>query len=86
MLAASVAGAKVHVITFGKWTSAQWLPDWSTEGEKPLSMKVRAPIVDGRIEQYCGGSQHEVTERLFVVRCAFRVNDSLADEVTARWP
>jgi hypothetical protein len=52
MLAASVAGAKFHVITFGKWTSAQWLPDWSTEGEKPLSMKVRAPIVDGRIEQY----------------------------------
>jgi hypothetical protein len=63
MLAASAAGAgaKVHVITFGKWTSAQWLPAVSTEGEKPLTVKVRALIVDGRIKEYVVGSQHEVT-------------------------
>jgi hypothetical protein len=87
MLTASAAGAgaKVHVITFGKWTSAQWLPTASTEGEKPLTMKVRALIVDGRIKEYVAGSPHEVTERLFVVRRAFRVNDSLADEVAPRW-
>jgi len=87
MLAAGAAGAgaKVHVITFGKWTSAQWLPAASTEGEKPLTMKVRALIVDGRIKEYTVGSPHEVTERLFVVRRAFRVNDSLADEATPRW-
>jgi hypothetical protein len=87
MLAASAAGAgaKAHVITFGKWTSAEWLPAASTEGEKPLTMKVRALIVDGRIKEYVVGSAHEVTERLFVVRRAFRVNDSLADEAIPRW-
>jgi len=87
MLAASAAGAgaKVHVITFGKWTSAQWLRAGSTEGEKPLTMKV-AGADRGRAHQGRGGfAAREVTERLFVVRRAFRVNDSLADEATARW-
>src|SRR5208283_3622401 len=82
---AAAAGVKVHVITFGKWTSAQWLPATSTEADKPLAMKVRALIVDGRIKEYVLGLPHEVTERLFVVRRAFRVNDSLADESVPRW-
>jgi len=82
---AAGAAAKVHVITFGKWTSAQWLPATSTEADKPQSIKVRALIVDGRIKEYVLGSPHEVTERLFVVRRAFRVNDSLPDESTPRW-
>ena len=82
---AAGAGAKVHVITFGKWTSAQWLPATSTEADRPLAIKVRALIVDGRVKEYVFGPPHEVTERLFVVRRAFRVNDSLADEATPRW-
>ena len=87
MLAASAAGAgaKVHVITFGKWTSAQWLPATSAEGDKPLNIKVRALIVDGRIKEFMLGPPHEVTERLFVVRRAFRVNDGLGDESVPRW-
>jgi len=87
MLAAGAAGAgaKVHVITFGKWTPAQWLPAGSTEADKPQFIKVRALMVDGRIKEYVLGAPHEVTERLFVVRRAFRVNDSLADEATPRW-
>jgi hypothetical protein len=61
MLAASAAGAgaKVHVFTFGEWTSAQWLPAGSTEGEKPLTMKVRALIVDGRSEDVVGSQQEK---------------------------
>ena len=82
---AAGAGAKVHVITFGKWTSAQWLPATSTEGDKPQNIKVRALIVDGRTKEYVIGPPHEVTERLFVVRRAFRVNDSLVDESAPRW-
>ena len=41
--------------------------------------------MDGRIKEYVVGSPHEVTERLFVVQRAFRVNDSLADEATPWW-
>ena len=81
----TAAGAKVHVITFGKWTSVQWLPATSIENGKPQTIKVRSLIVDGRIKEYVLGSPHEVTERLFVVRRAFRVNDSLPDESAPRW-
>jgi hypothetical protein len=75
---------RVHVITFGKWTSVQWIP--GGEEKKPLTLKVRAVIVDGRVKEYVAGSPHEVTERLFVVRRVFRVNDSLPDEVgPSKW-
>jgi hypothetical protein len=82
---AAVAGAttKVHVISFGKWMIVQWLP--GAEDGKPLTLKVRPLVVDGRVKEYVLGTPHEVTDRLFVVRRAFRVNDSLPEEPTPRW-
>lgn len=79
------ATPKVHVIIFGKWTTAQWMPGSGAENEKPMTLKVRPLIVDGRIKEYVLGSPHEITDRLFVVRRAFRVNDSLPEESTAHW-
>jgi len=78
------AATKVHVITFGKWMSVEWLPA-STGQDKPLTLKVRALVVDGRVKEYVIGVPHEVTDRLFVVRRAFRVNDSLPEEPSPRW-
>jgi hypothetical protein len=78
------AVAKVHVIVFGKSTSVQWFAGFGAEG-KPETIKVRALIVDGRVKEYVTGSAHEVTERLFVVRRAFRVNDSLPEDSAPRW-
>lgn len=78
---ANGAGSKVHVITFGKWISAAWYSD----SDKPVTLKIRPLIVDGRVKEYVLGSAHEVTDRLFAVRRAFRVNDSLPDESAARW-
>lgn len=85
MLLSSAASAatKVHVIAFGKWTSAQWFPT-GTE-EKPLILKIRALLVDGLVKEYVAGPSHEVTDRLFVVRRAFRVNDNLPDDPAPRW-
>lgn len=48
-------------------------------------MKVRALVIDGRVKEYALGMPHEVTERLFVVRRAFRVNDSLPEDSGPRW-
>ena len=81
---AAGAAAKVHVITFGKSTPVQWFagPD---AGDKPVTIKIHALIVDGRVKEYAVGPQHEVTERLFVVRRAFRVNDSLPEDPSPRW-
>jgi len=79
-----MAAPKVHVISFGKWISAQWNPGFEAT-EKPLTLKVRALVVDGRVKEYVTGSPHEVTDRLFVVRRAFRVNDSLPEDSATRW-
>ena len=76
------AAPKPHVISFGKWTSARW-PD--ATGQKLLDLKVRALFVDSRLKEYTTGSPHELTDRLFVVRRVFRVNDALPQESAARW-
>jgi hypothetical protein len=86
MLLTTAAGGatKVHVITFGKWTSAQWFSG-SAADDKPVIIKIRALVVDGRIKEYVLGAPHEVTDRLFVVRRVFRVNDSLPEDSGPRW-
>jgi len=90
LLLATGAGAatKVHVIAFGKSTSVQWFPGsgaGSGGEDKPLTIKIRALVVDGRVKEYVLGAAHEVTDRLFVVRRVFRVNDSLPEDSGPRW-
>jgi hypothetical protein len=82
---AGAAAPKNHVITFGKWSNAAWLAGTGTDAGKPQTIKVRTLIVDGRIKEYVLGLPHDVTDRSFVVRRAFRVNDSLPDEPAVRW-
>lgn len=53
--------------------------------DKPLTLKIRALVVDGQVKEYMVGPQHEVTERLFVIRRAFRVNDSLPEDASSHW-
>lgn len=77
-----VAVTKPHAITFGRWISAKWP---NATGEKMLELRVRPLLVDTRIKEYTTGSPHEVTDRLFVVRRAFRMNDALPSESPAHW-
>ena len=79
------AATKVHIITFGKWTAVQWFPGAGVEAEKPLALKIRPLFVDGVVKEYVLGPSHEVTDRLFVVRRMFRVNDSLPADSGPRW-
>ena len=77
---------KPHVITFGKWVAAKW-PD--ATGQRLFDIKVRPLFVDTRLKEYTTGTPHELTDRLFAVRRAFRVNDALPAESGAtgspRW-
>ena len=73
---------KPHVLTFGKW-STQWFPDSSAADDKPIALKVRSLLVDARVKEFTLGQPHDVTDRLFVIRRAYRVNDSLPQESTA---
>jgi hypothetical protein len=83
---ALLAVSKPHVIAFGKWTVVQWLPN-SNPDSKPVPLKVRPLLIDARIKEFTLGPAHDVTERLFVVRRAFRLNDSLPveSESAPRW-
>jgi len=81
---AAAATGKIHVIIFGKWTTVPWSAGSGVD-DKPLTIKIRALIVDGRVKEYALGAPHEVTDRLFVVRRVFRVNDSLPDDPAPRW-
>lgn len=71
------AAPKPHVIAFGKWTSAKWP---NANGEKFFDLKVRPLFVDTRLKEYITGAPHELTDRMFVVRRVFRVNDALPTE------
>ncbi len=85
-LAASPA-SKPHVITFGKWIPVQWPAETVAPNAKPLAQKVRPILVDARLKEFTLGAPHDVTDRLFVIRRAFRVNDSLPQESISapRW-
>lgn len=76
------SATKPHVINFGKWTSVKW-PDAS--GHKMLDLKVRPLYVDSRLREFTTGIPHEITDRLFVVRRVFRVNDALPGDAAAQW-
>lgn len=78
----ALAVPKAHVITFGKTTT---VPLFVGPDEKQkLDIKIRPLIVDTRIREFTIGEPHDVTDRLFVVRRAFRLNDWLPDDPDAK--
>jgi hypothetical protein len=78
--ATAIAVTKPHVITFGKWTTVQLSSNTAATDDKPLTLRVRPLLVDARVKEFTLGAAHDVTDRLFVVRRAFRINDSLPQE------
>ncbi len=80
--AAAASAPKAHVISFGK--SMQVKLFLGPEEERTVPMKVRALMVDAKLKEFVTGDVHEVTDRLFVVRRAYRLNNNLpADEAKA---
>jgi len=81
LASSSFAASKPHVIAFGAWRVVK-----PAEPNEP-SLRIRPLFVDGRQKEYTAGAVHEVTDRLFVVRRVYRMNDSLPEESEkpARW-
>lgn len=73
-----MSAAKPRTVSLGKWMPVK-LFIGPTE-DKTLDIKVRPLMVNGRIKEFTTGEPHDVTERLFVIRRAFRVNDNLPVE------
>lgn len=78
------APAKAHVITFGKiFTVKLFLGP--TE-DRTTDMKIRGLYVDGNLKEFITGEAHDVTDRLFVARKAYRLNDNLPEDTkTPHW-
>jgi hypothetical protein len=72
----SFAARRAHTVVLGQWRSVEVRTD---SGEKQ-QLKVRELIIDSRTREYTTGPAHEVTDRLFVVRRAYRINDALPEE------
>ena len=81
----SFAAPKPHAIVFGKPLAAKWMV--GPGEDKAVDLKVRGLYVDARLKEFTLGASHDFTDRLFVVRRAFRVNDNLPEESaqTPRW-
>ena len=85
MAGTAAAVPKPHVVSFGKITVVKWFV--GADEKKGVDLKVRTLYVDGRQKEFTLGMPHDVNDRLFVVRRAFRLNDTLPDEAasTPKW-
>ena len=78
LLPSVAMAAKPHVVSFGKVLPVKL---FIGPGEdRTLPMNVRPLMVDGNLKEFTTGEPHTVTDRIFVVRRAFRVNDNLPGE------
>ncbi len=74
----AAAAPKQHVLTWGKWMPVKlFVGPAETES---IDIKIRSFFVDGRLKEFTTGEPHDVTERMFVVRRAYRVNDWLPSD------
>ncbi|MBZ5568797.1 MAG: hypothetical protein LAN64_13220 [Acidobacteriia bacterium] len=85
LASAALAVPKQHVVSFGKWMPVKLF--LGPNEDKSLDIRIRSLYVDGRLREFVTGDPHDITERLFVVRRAYRLNDWLpSDEGTAhKW-
>lgn len=72
------AATRPKVISFSGWTKVPFF--LGPNEDKAIDIKIRSLLVDGRIKEFTTGDVHDVTDRYFVVRRAFRVNDYLPDD------
>jgi hypothetical protein len=73
----AAAAAKPHVFQYGKKTMVKLFV--GPNEDSSLEIGVRPLLVDGKIREFVTGSPHDVTDRLFVVRRAFRINDQIGE-------
>jgi hypothetical protein len=70
--------SKAHVISYGKPLTVKLF--LGPDEDRTTPMKVRALYVDTKAKEFVTGEAHEVTDRLFVVRRAYRLNNNLPQD------
>ena len=74
----SASAAGPHVISFGKPLPVKLFV--GPDEVKSVDLKIRSLYVDGKLKEFTTGEPHDVTDRLFVVRRAYRLNDWLPED------
>jgi hypothetical protein len=82
-LVATLGAAKAKVVNFGRWMTVKWLV--GAQEEKALDFKVRPLMVNGEVKFFSTGDSHDITQQLFVVREAHRLNDMLPGDTPPKW-
>jgi hypothetical protein len=78
------AVVKPRVISFGKPFTVKLFI--GPTDDKTIDIKVRGLLVDGKIKEFTTGEPHDITDRLFVTRKAYRLNDNLPEDAkTPHW-
>jgi len=70
--------ANPHVITFGKPLPVKLFV--GPNQDKSVDLKIRSLYVDGKLKEFTTGEPHDITDRVFVVRRAYRLNDWLPED------
>jgi len=81
--ALTAVAARSHLITFGPWLNVKLFV--GPEADRVQSIKIRSLNVDGRSREFTIGLPHDVTDKMFVVRRVFRMNDALANHPEWKW-
>lgn len=83
LVAAGFAAPRQHTVVLGRWRTVPIATDSGT----PEEAKLRQLLVDDRLREYTAGDAHQITDRIFVIRRAQRLNDLLPDEAgqKPRW-
>lgn len=76
LIASGFAAPRQHTVVLGRWRSVK-LTREDGPGE-PL--KVRQLLIDDRLREHTAGNPHDITDRLFVIRRARRLNDALPED------
>lgn len=87
LAAPTLHAAKMHVVTLGAVRRVPYTPPEASPDQKSdeaTTLKIRPLLIDDKPREWTVGDLHEVTDRTFVIRRAFRINDSLPSE-PARW-
>lgn len=81
--ATATFAARSHVIAFGPWLRVHLFV--GPDADRVQEIQIRSLNVDGKSREFTIGMPHDVTDRVFVVRRVFRMNDALTSHPEWKW-
>jgi hypothetical protein len=72
------AAPRAHTVSLGAAASVKLF--LGPADGKSVEIRVRPLYVDGRLKEFTTGELHDITEQIFAIQRAYRVNDSLPED------